>query len=543
MLRSMFTGVSGLMNHQARMDVVANNIANINTIGFKRGRVNFQDILSQTIRGASPPTTTLGGTNPIQVGLGMTVSSIDTLFTQGNLQLTGINTDMAIQGDGLFLLEDGDGVVHYTRAGTFTLDANGSLVNVSNGYKVQGWQADATGNINTSALVGDIIIPTGSTVPSRQTTQIQFSSNLDATTNGSLSFNTQTMVVTDSGGAGSTTISWTFTPTGTFNEWRATGVLSTGTWGSTGTDTLTYMFHVDDATGVVDTDNFGAMIDTIDIDGGGADVTINLISAAAGTDLTDGIDDITVAAPDTSDINVLATFTSAPTHTTSINVYDSLGDTHTVNFTFTHHPTNNNEWTWVAGPLVPFGEIIQGDGSIIFDSSGQYVSLGGSGNMLRVEVSNPPLVTIDIPLSNIDFSSVTQYAADSTLIAAYQDGYEAGFLNTFTLGTSGIITGIFTNGITQNLAQVALANFVNPNGLLKEGESLFAATGNSGLPQIGTAETGGRGSLSPGTLEMSNVDIAQEFVDMITAQRGFQVNSRSITTSDEILQEAINLKR
>ncbi|MCM8823867.1 MAG: flagellar hook-basal body complex protein, partial [Candidatus Omnitrophica bacterium] len=186
MLRSMFTGISGLRNHQVRMDVVANNIANINTTGFKRGRVNFQDILSQVVRGASPPTDTLGGTNPIQVGLGMSVASIDTIFTQGNLQLTGVNTDMAIQGNGMFILRDADGVIHYSRAGTFVLDANGNLVNVSNGYFVQGWQANSAGEINTSDLVSNISIPTGSTIPPNATTKITFSNNLDSRTTGKI---------------------------------------------------------------------------------------------------------------------------------------------------------------------------------------------------------------------------------------------------------------------------------------------------------------------------------------------------------------------
>jgi len=540
MLRSMFTGVSGLTNHQARMDVVSNNIANINTIGFKRGRVNFQDILSQTIQGASPPTGDLGGTNPKQIGLGMTVASVDTLFTQGNLQLTGVNTDMAIQGDGMFLISDADGVTHYTRAGSFTLDANGNLCNVSNGYNVQGWQADATGTIDTSALVGNISIPTGSTVAPMASTEIEFTSNLDSTTFGTLGFNTQSMIITDGDLAApnnTTTVSWTFTPTGNFNEWTAAGTLSDGTWTSTGTDTLSYTFHVNDSTGVVDAST-GPVSDTIDIDGDTvADTQVNLITV--GTDFSDATDDITITSlgigADSADTNILASWTAAPTRTTAINVYDSQGNTHTVNFTFTHHATNNNEWAWAASGT----DVTSGDGTLTFNNDGSYNNFTVN-NTVRLSV--PPAATPQ-DITSLDFTQVTQYAADNSLIASYQDGYEAGFLDSFTVGASGVITGIYTNGITQDLAQVAMANFTNPSGLLKEGDNMFAATGNSGLARIGTAETGGRGSISPGTVEMSNVDIAQEFVDMITAQRGFQVNSRSITTSDEILQEVINLKR
>ncbi|MCM8826390.1 MAG: flagellar hook-basal body complex protein [Candidatus Omnitrophica bacterium] len=551
MLRSMFTGISGLRNHQVRMDVVANNIANINTTGFKRGRVNFQDILSQVVRGASPPTDTLGGTNPIQVGLGMSVASIDTIFTQGNLQLTGVNTDMAIQGNGMFILRDADGVIHYSRAGTFVLDANGNLVNVSNGYFVQGWQANSAGEINTSDLVSNISIPTGSTIPPNATTKITFSNNLDSRTTGKIAFNSSSMVVTDSGTGNTASITWRFTPTGNFNEWEVTGTISGGTWASTGTDTLTYTINVDNdgthplGSGVIgevvyDDLSFGAggSQDTVNITAGGS-VTINLLDSL---DVLDGaLDDITVVGPDTSDVDIGGSYSQAPTATTSINVYDSLGNTHAVTFIFTHSnydPTTgngNNLWSW----RVTGDDVSSGSGSLLFTSSG---SLSNSSITNAVTLNVPPAAT-PLVINSLDFNSVTQYASTNTVIASRQDGYEAGFLTTFTVGTSGVITGIYTNGLTQNLAQVALAHFTNYAGLLRDGENMFSETANSGVAQIGPAGTGGRGSISPGTLEMSNVDIAQEFVDMITSQRGFQVNSRSITTSDEILQEAINLKR
>ena len=551
MLRSMFTGISGLRNHQARMDVVANNISNINTVGFKRGRVNFQDILNQTISGAGAPTSDIGGTNPQQVGLGMTVASIETLFTQGNLQLTGINTDMAIQGDGMFMLRDADNVMHYTRAGTFTLDSNGTLVNTSNGYKVQGWQADSSGVVNPSDLVSEIIVPTGSTVAPQATTAIEFANNLDATTYGAVAWNTQTQIVDD--GAGNTaTLTWTFTPTGNFNEWTATGTLANGTWTSSGGNTISYTFNVDnDGThplggSVGEVFAVGATspgaTDIVNV-GGGGPVTLNLIDVG---DILDGtLDEIDVVGVGSVDVDVGGTFAAAATHSTSINVYDSLGDTHAVTVTFTHvnydpsaipvAHTGNNLWAWSASG----SDVTSGDGWIGFNTQGT-TPTPIVNNALRLSV--PPAVS-PLDINTIDFSNVTQYAGDSTLIAAYQEGSEAGFLNTCTVGASGIVTGIYTNGITQNLAQVGLSSFVNPGGLMKEGENMFLETVNSGLPRVGTAETGGRGSISPGTLEMSNVDIAQEFVDMITAQRGFQVNSRSITTSDEILQEALNLKR
>ena len=140
MMRSLYSGVSGLQNHQTRMDVIGNNISNVNTTGFKKGRVNFQDMISQTMQGAARPNDEVGGVNPKQVGLGMTIASVDTIFTQGSLQSTGVNTDVAVQGNGFFILKDGD-KSFYTRAGAFGLDANGVLVNPSNGMKLQGWMA------------------------------------------------------------------------------------------------------------------------------------------------------------------------------------------------------------------------------------------------------------------------------------------------------------------------------------------------------------------------------------------------------------------
>ncbi len=562
MLRSMFTAVSGLRNHQVRMDVVANNIANINTIGFKRSRVNFQDILSQTIQGASTPTTNLGGTNPQQVGLGMTVSSIDTVFTQGNLQLTGVNTDMAIQGNGMFILHDANGNEYYTRAGTFTLDGNGMLVNSSNGYKVQGWMADSSGNINTSSSVEDIIIHTGTPIAPNATTQMTFEGNLDSTTYGTLSANSYTQTVTDSVNGTVATITWTFTPTGNFGEWTVRGVLSGSTnptWAFTGTSTdpatLEYTIQVQDRDDSVAGWNEGDVIfdtapgatDTINFnDGLGSTATVNLIDT--GDNMKDSTADITVAAPDTGN-DITMSYTPSETHTTSINVYDDLGNAHTITLTFTHDPTpgNNNIWNWVASGT-EVDTLNPGDGTLTFNSNGT-ISNSTINNPIRVNVSpaTSPLLIGTSP-SDLDFTSVTQYAADSSLIVASQDGYASGTLTSFTVGNTGIITGIYSNGLTQDLAQVALAKFSNYEGLQKEGDNLFSATVNS-LPSGRTepdrlpANTNGLGSISAGMLEMSNVDIAQEFVDMITAERGFQVNSRSITTSDEILQEVINLKR
>ena len=184
MMRSLYSGVSGLQNHQTRMDVIGNNISNVNTVGFKRGRVNFQDMISQQLQGAAKPSEELGGVNPKEVGLGMTVAAIDNIFNQGNLQSTGVSTDLAIQGNGFFIMKSGD-ETFYTRNGAFSLDSNGTLVNPANGMRVQGWMAqDVNGEqvLTTAATPGDLIIPVGSKDPAKETNNVMFACNLNKNT-------------------------------------------------------------------------------------------------------------------------------------------------------------------------------------------------------------------------------------------------------------------------------------------------------------------------------------------------------------------------
>jgi len=180
-MRSLFSGVSGMQNHQTRMDVIGNNISNVNTTGFKRGRVNFQDLLSQQMSGAAKPTDELGGVNPKEVGLGMNIASIDTIHTQGSLQTTGVQTDVAIQGNGFFVMKAGE-KSFYTRAATFGVDNEGTLVNPGNGMRVQGWQAkDIDGELvlNTSSQTEDLLIPVGSKIAAKATTNVDYACNLD----------------------------------------------------------------------------------------------------------------------------------------------------------------------------------------------------------------------------------------------------------------------------------------------------------------------------------------------------------------------------
>lgn len=410
MMRSMSLAISALRNHQVYMDVVASNISNVNTTGFKASRISFQELLNQTLRGSSAPRGGVGGLNPIQIGLGMAIGGVDTLFTQGSLQDTGKQTDLAIQGDGFFSLDSGNGLL-YARDGNLDIGLDGSLLHLATGMKVMGWTADASGNIDTSQPLSAIKIPYGGSM-ARATSEMNLIGNLDA-------------------------------------------------------------------------------------------------EAAAGA-----------------------------TVTATASIYDSLGVTHDITLTFTK--SGANQWTWSASSTDPTISGITSSGTTIdFNTDGSY-SQTNPATSLSITFNNgatsPNATTLNL-------SNLTQLMGLSDVNTANQDGLPPGALTTFTVGSSGEIIGVFSNGLNQKLGQIALTKFLNPGGLLKMGQSLFATSANSGTAQVGIPGQDGRGQISAGYLEMSNVDLAQQFTNMIVAERGFQANSRVITTSDEMLEDLVNLKR
>lgn len=405
MLRSMYSGVSGLKFNQMRMDVIGNNIANVNTIGFKKSRVNFTDALYQTLKGASSPTTSRGGVNAQAIGLGTGLGSIDLVASDGAPQTTGKTSDLMIQGDGFFVLQGPGGVSdkYYTRAGNFDFDATGNLINTSNGMLVMGYMAQ-NGVIGTT--LSAISVSGLKSIPPQQTTKLFFEGNLKASTsNGDTFQNTQ-------------------------------------------------------------------------------------------------------------------------------DVYDKLGQKHTLNLVF--EKTNDNEWQ-----LNITGDVV---------SSFTPVTLTFSNGKLTSSTTTTLTTTFgDI---NLDLSALTQYEADSSAWAGKTDpsdpmakGYPAGSLSSYTIDQNGIITGRYDNGLTIPLAQLALATFDNPGGLNQVGQNIYKVSNNSGQANEGKVGTAGRGTVNPGSLEMSNVDLSEEFTNMISTQRAFQANSRIITTSDQMLEELVNLKR
>ncbi len=462
MMRSLWAGVSGLTNHQTRMDVLGNNIANVNTTGFKKGRVTFQDMLSQTLSGAAKPTEEVGGVNPQQVGLGMMVSTIDTIHIQGALQSTGVMTDVALQGNGFFILNQGE-KSYYTRNGAFGLDQDGLLVNPANGMRVQGWMAQTVNGvtmINNSAEVGDLIIPVGSKDPARATTAVQFACNLDKRTPE-------------------------------IPEGAAPETVIQGTWQTT--------FDVFDTFGRAHKlqANFSKVVGTPNR----WQVQVQVDPAAA------------------ANTNTRAQAGAAANNTNAFFVdFDNLG------------------------ALVG-----------VSDAAGNAVTAGGLQVAVSYDVPDTTVPagqatvrqTFNLNLGQVGAykDAVTQFAESSSTKAIKQDGYTMGYLESFKIDQAGVITGVYSNGTNRVIGQMALASFANQGGLEKAGENVYTRSNNSGDPNVGPSGIAGKGKVIAGTLEMSNVDLAEQFVDMIVTQRGFQANSRTITTSDQMLQELLTLKR
>lgn len=461
MMRSMYSGVSGLKNHQTRMDVIGNNIANVNTAGFKKSRVVFKDSLYQSIRGAARATGARGGTNPMAVGLGMTLSSIDQIHTPSPTTVTNKMTDLAINGNGYFIVDNG-GETFYTRAGAFDFDVNGNLV-AANGYRVRGWVTDKTIDPNTGKWMidasGDTVpinIWNFKTSPPRATTEMLFAGNLDS-------------------------------------NLPATGI-----------DPTTDTDHPDEDESVV---RYKEYFDSL-----GNKQTLYFRFFKTSVDA--GPPPVSHWACDISLSRDFENSTDPPYSFEAVDV--AAGGT----------PTGGT--TMIRAYNIDFNEM----GSIN-DPDNAAITIGIDRSAAGAD---------DLSI-NIDFAALTQLNDESDARVDRQDGYTQGSLSSITVDSNGVIQGVYDNGTTNDLARVAIATFENPAGLLQKGGSLFQVSNNSGDPRVGAPGEQGMGEVLPGNLEMSNVDLSEEFTDMIVTQRGFQANSRIITTSDEMLQELVNLKR
>ncbi|WP_209122379.1 flagellar hook protein FlgE [Alkalihalobacillus sp. BA299] len=479
MLRSMYSSIGGLKNSQTKLDVIGNNIANVNTFGFKKGRTTFQDIMSQQMRGASTPTENRGGTNPMQVGLGGTIATIDTIHTQGSMQTTGRSLDVAVSGDGFFVVNNGN-LNSYTRAGNFYLDENGTLVN-GDGLRVMGYglQAGTTDQIDFTQIQS-LQIQAGSQMAPEATTNISYKGN----------FNADRPPVGSADGG-----------TALVNE----------------ADELTQQ-QINDAM------KSGFIITHEVVDSLGATHNVKLAFQKTAT----GEWTVGLIRP------------SIDLNTREQNQDPMTGQLY---YTYERLDSEDTPFPGLTDDFIKFGAngyVIQDDPNAVNTNSMKEVNLTlnlndrplGAGDYNGAE---------DLQLT-FDFSKFTQFSGSNTADVDNVTGNIDGFLDSFNIGQSGEIVGVYSNGRVQLLGQLALATFNNPGGLNKSGNNTYQASNNSGQPNIGIPGEG-RGVLMGSSLEMSNVDISEEFTEMIVAQRGFQANTRIITTSDEILQELVNLKR
>ena len=715
MLKSLFSGVSGLQSHQVAMDVESNNIANVNTVGFKYSRANFSDLLAQTKAIATAPQGELGGKNPVQVGLGSTVSSMTRIFSQGSVQNSDKNTDVAIQGDGFFIISpDGGNTYKYTRAGDFKFDAGGNFVD-NNGYVAQGWLRDPiTGTVDSTAPISNINIPPGLTTPASATAEVVLKANLNsgpfvesfspAYEIASGAGTVEPAAVSNGVAVNSGNIGVMYNPSGDrFDLQEGQGVwisyidaVSTGHnpvgGGAAGTamqivfevdaeldepSSLVTIDAVEGASAAESARNLAAAVNSrtattgisavvtgtgaleltnqnssdaashniiIDSTAGNTGILIaNDVYTAERYRYTEGVavnntalgntgtettfktmaelrsfveidaraiggagNGITVAVNDagqieignptsggnnydlsmqvtgysndlagltvvnntdfTSNMAVLNTslvagstrtaytqsFNSA-SHSSSIDVFDSLGSKHTLRMEFRKVDMTDTYSEWdmiVSSPITtdllngvgPYNNEIHGhirfnpDGSLL-DPRPTFVELDPNNGAT-------PGQHIDLSFGTVNsFDGMTSFDNPSSTSGISQDGYTGGDLVGIRIDQSGTLVGSFSNGRSFGLAQIGMAKFTNNEGLSTEGGNVYIQTANSGDPIIGTAATAGRGFIQSSALEASNVDLSRALTQLIIIQRGFQANGKTITTSDQLLETLIGLKR
>lgn len=543
MLRSMYAGVSGLDAHQQMMDVIGNNIANVNTVGFKRSRVTFQEMLTQTMQGASASQDNRAGTNAKQVGLGTSVGSIDNDMTSGNLESTGKESDVAIQGDGFFVLRDGASN-SYTRAGNFGFDEAGNLYSLSTGMLAQGWVAEQGefGEV-TETTMEDIVLD--KEINAKATNLIEYGKNLSASVPNYLDTASNTLNLSGGTPPVSDTLTFDMEKSAAENIWNFTldaADSSTDIAGAGASLSGDIEINDDGEITAFETTSLATNLDlldstndlTIDLKGTGEEVDLDLISTG------EAVNEELLLSHSSSDQSVQLDFSADSKRTIETEVYDSQGAEHSVKFDLVKK--ENNKWE-IAENSISVSDSTNLSNSvheITFDANGNIKS--GESLEITFEPDGLDGTSNETQTVTMDFSQLTQFASPMTATTTNVNGNSDGALEAFSFTESGNIIGSYDNGLSQTVAKIALANFSNPSGLTRK-EGVFEESANSGDPDIGAAAVGGRGSLAPSNLEMSNANLSKEFTKMITAQRGFQANAKVITTSDEMLQELTNLKR
>jgi flagellar hook protein FlgE len=590
MLKSLFSGVSGLQSHQIAMDVESNNIANVNTVGYKYSRANFSDLLAQTNQIATAPQGDLGGKNAMQVGLGTSASSVTRIHSQGSIQNTDKNTDVAIQGDGYFIVSsDGGSTYKYTRSGDMKFDAVGNFVD-NNGFIVQGWMRDEeTGKVDSTAPIGNIVIPAGLTTPANATTEVVVKANLNS---GSTVTQFSPTFAMDSAGTATDVDAYNEDMGFLFNASGEAFNLVNGQGMQISLDptaaTPTYVtFEYDANPANADTTAAGGsyvfntvddlraslqdLVQTVDVN---IDVIvtsdgkfqIDSSDPAVATALNINVRDI-AANPNEFLYSNFSTFigsiqpgttknsqaVNAATHSSSIDVFDSLGSKHTVKFDFRKQQgASGTTWIWSAEVpkpadlntnISPNENKIWG-GTIQFDENGALAGYNPPNLDFTANNGSSKNQNINLNFGSIDgFDGITSFDSKSATSGISQDGYPGGDMLGIRIDQSGTLIGSFSNGRSFGLAQIAMAKFSNNEGLVGDGSNVYLQSANSGDPIVGTAATAGRGFMQSSALEASNVDLSKSLTNLIIVQRGYQANGKTITTSDTLLETLIGLKR
>lgn len=552
---ALFTGLSGLNTSQSRLDVIGDNIANVNTTAFKGSRVLFQTQFARTLSTGTKPSATQGGTNPNQIGLGSIIGSIQRSFDPGALETTGIPSDLAIEGQGFFVLRTPSNEQVFSRDGAFTLSADNRLIN-QNGFTVQGYGIDSQFRIIPGAIQ-DITIPIGQLTTARATSEAR----LDGTLNSRGTVATQgtilhSQVLEDNLGnpiTGATNLTVVQNVGGTplfangnvisLNGAKKGGrevpneSFIVGTTGTTVADFLQWMnetLGIDETAGVAGSPGVAVNAGRLEIRGNAG--LENALSINAGEIISNGAATVPLSFTESQAAN------GESAHTSFI-VYDSLGTPITVGLTLVLEAQTTGSSTWRYYADAPQDTDLQldiGTGTITFDQNGQYIAQPSTGvviNRVGVGSSEPLPVTLD-------FSRMSSLAtARSSLVMSFQDGFSTGTLIEYNIGDDGIITGTFSNGLLQDLGQIAMATFANPPGLIARSNSIFFIGPNSGEARITEPLTLGAGRIKSGTLELSNVDLSREFINLITSSTAFSAASRVVSTSDQLLQELLLIAR
>ena len=575
-LSSLFAGVSGLNANGTALSVIGNNIANLSTVGFKGSKATFADLISSSIS---------GGSGAIQTGIGVALTSVQGNFSQGSLTTSSNVLDLAIDGNGFFIVKDAQGGTFYSRAGQFRLDKDNNVVDPT-GFKVQGFLADTSGTI--TGTIGDISLPSTTASP-RATTTALVAANLNSATvptgvHGNVVASAASVTTT---AAGNNSFTINLNGDGARTITVANGL--TGSALATAIQNAVRALVPNDPFKGAAYAGFTASVN--------ASNTFTFTSGTTGTtnNSTTGTGTVAVAANggDTlaANLNMLAPISTTGTDfllsdpsatsnfSTSMTVFDSLGNSHLLTTYFTKIGANSWNYNTVAAASdvvtanyhssnidTSLGIVRVGSGTLTFGTDG---TLDRESTVIRYDTATaagtsgtaPGELQLDFvgatqdqPIAMNFGSSVTtdggsgldgttQFGSTSALVQQTQDGFAAGSLQAFSVDANGTINGRFSNGQVRALAQVVLARFPDPIGLTRTGKNTFAQSGDSGQPVTGTPDSAGLGQVKSNSLELSNVDLGESFIDMIAAQRGFQANSRVITTSDEILQELVNLKR